>query len=234
LNVDCPKLAPLPWHKPDRVHRGRQRFYRTPLGELPSVTTILSWTKSKEARAGLNRWRDRVGYQASEEIKHEAAARGTHLHAIAEEQLKAWVPDEAPPPGRDPYWDSLAPVAEEVAAGCVRLVEGAIWHPLGYAGTMDWMAWWRGAWTAGDWKSSKKEKKEEWVGDYKLQAAAYTAGVAYTYRDVIPRSEMPVNALIAIAVRGKDAQLFGMGPEELVSSWNEFKERVRLHQEMKR
>ena len=51
------------------------------LGEekLPSVTTILSATKTEEEKAALANWRVRVGFKEANRIKTEASSRGTSM-----------------------------------------------------------------------------------------------------------------------------------------------------------
>ena len=63
------------------------------LGEekLPSVTTILSVTKSEEDKAALANWRERVGYKEANRIKTEASTRGTSMHTYIEDYLKGRV-----------------------------------------------------------------------------------------------------------------------------------------------
>ena len=48
--------------------------------KLPSVTTILSATKSEEEKAALANWISRVGVKESNKIKTEASSRGTSMH----------------------------------------------------------------------------------------------------------------------------------------------------------
>ena len=60
------------------------------LGEekLPSVTTILSATKSEEEKAALANWRQRVGFKEANRIKTEASSRGTSMHSYIEDYLR--------------------------------------------------------------------------------------------------------------------------------------------------
>ena len=58
-----------------------RRYVGSNANPLPSVTTILSSTKDK---AGLNEWVARVGESEADRIKSEAAAVGTHMHAVIE------------------------------------------------------------------------------------------------------------------------------------------------------
>ena len=63
------------------------RHYDIGQEKLPSVTTILAATQSEEKRQSLQRWKDRVGLDAADQIKNEAANRGTAMHAYLEDHL---------------------------------------------------------------------------------------------------------------------------------------------------
>ena len=56
----------------------RKRFYDTPTGFYPSITTVLGVRKEK--KAGLQAWRNRVGNDVANHIMRTAAARGTAVH----------------------------------------------------------------------------------------------------------------------------------------------------------
>ena len=56
--------------------------------KLPSVTTILSATKSEEEKAALANWIERVGINESNKIKTEASSRGQSMHLYIEEFLR--------------------------------------------------------------------------------------------------------------------------------------------------
>ena len=59
----------------------RKRHYKLPDGSsVPSVTTILDATKSKEKREALANWRKRVGTEQAQQITTEAANVGTLMH----------------------------------------------------------------------------------------------------------------------------------------------------------
>ena len=65
-----------------------QRLYTCPDGEaVPSVTTILDKTKSKEKQEGLARWRKSVGEEKAQQIVTEAANRGTRMHKYLEDYV---------------------------------------------------------------------------------------------------------------------------------------------------
>ena len=56
-----------------------KRHYSLDGSNLPSVTTILSATKSEEDKAALAAWKERVGKLEADRIKKEASSRGLSL-----------------------------------------------------------------------------------------------------------------------------------------------------------
>ena len=63
------------------------RHYNVGNKKLPSVTTILSATQSDDKKAGLDAWRERVGYQEAARITSQAALRGTEMHYVLENYI---------------------------------------------------------------------------------------------------------------------------------------------------
>ena len=90
-----------------RTNINGKRHYNTPTGApVPSVTTILDKTKSKEKMEALANWRRRVGEQKAQAITTEAANRGTRMHTYLENYVLDGVLKEA---GSNPYsWASHA------------------------------------------------------------------------------------------------------------------------------
>jgi len=65
-----------------------KRLYTCPDGNaVPSVTTILDKTKSKEKQQALANWRKSVGEAKATEIVTEAANRGTRMHTYLEKYV---------------------------------------------------------------------------------------------------------------------------------------------------
>ena len=56
--------------------------------KLPSVTTILGKTRTKEKEENLARWRQKVGEKEADKIRDDAGARGTIMHSILEGYIK--------------------------------------------------------------------------------------------------------------------------------------------------
>jgi len=154
-----------------------KRKYATPDGEkLPSVTTILDFTKTEESKQALANWRKRVGAQKAQEIVTEAAGRGTRMHKWLEDYIKTGVIGE---PGSNPYSKQSHAMANSIIQqGLVNCneywgTEVPLYFPKIYAGTTDLVGVHSGDEAIMDHKQTNKPKKREWVEDYFLQLAAY-------------------------------------------------------------
>ena len=154
---------------------GKVRTYETEGGKkLASVTSIISETQTEEKKQGLENWKKRVGEKEAEKIKNKAALVGTSMHKHLETYLL-----------QEQYIDDTdigriaRPMANEIIKkGLVDLEElwGSevhLYYPGLYAGTTDVVGVYKGKPSIVDFKQTNKPKKEEWVGDYKLQLAAY-------------------------------------------------------------
>ena len=64
-----------------------RRHYAVSNQKLPSVTTILSKTQTKEKQESLANWRAKVGEEQAQRIMDQAAARGTAMHTLLEHYL---------------------------------------------------------------------------------------------------------------------------------------------------
>ena len=71
-----------------RVDSESGRVYDINDEKLPSVTTILGATRSEESKAKLAAWRQREGEIKADQIRDDAAARGTIMHRILEGFIK--------------------------------------------------------------------------------------------------------------------------------------------------
>lgn len=156
-----------------------KRHYALPDGtRVPSVTTILEKTKSAEAKAALQEWRNRVGHERAQQITTEAANRGTRMHTYLERYVKQDdIGDFPSNPFAQPSWFMAAEVilkglchADEYWGSEVPLYYSGL-----YAGTTDLVGMWKGQPAIMDFKQSNKVKKREWIDDYFIQLAAYAA-----------------------------------------------------------
>jgi genome maintenance exonuclease 1 len=142
---------------------------------LPSVTTVLGQTQTKDKADSLQRWRDKVGHDEARKITQEAAARGTAMHLYLEKYCLG-----------EGYLDltDVGNVAKHMAEKIVdrgidnRLTEiygneATLYYPGLYAGAVDLVGQHDGTMAIIDFKQTNKPKQREWIGDYFLQMAAY-------------------------------------------------------------
>ena len=160
-----------------RTNIDGKRHYKTPTGApVPSVTTILDKTKSKEKMEALANWRRRVGEKQAQAITTEAANRGTRMHTYLENYCVDGTIKER---GNNPFsWQSHAMAETVIREGMCNVdevwgVEVPMYFPGIYAGTTDCVGVHAGSEAIMDFKQSNKPKKEEWIEDYKLQLCAY-------------------------------------------------------------
>lgn len=172
------RLLFLPRYEPVRSHDGEERAYSTPVGLCPSVTTILSGSRDQ---SGLEAWREAVGPERADFISSLACHRGTKHH----EAVERYLTDGTEPAFnflQTPYWKSSRAFLDTIDAPL--LMEGAVWHPDGFAGTLDCIAYLTEDGTQPsllDWKTADAIRKPDKVYEYSLQLAAYTAGANYVY-----------------------------------------------------
>ena len=156
------------------------RHYDTGKEKLPSVTTILQATQSEEKKASLAAWQARIGFEAAEKIKDDAAVRGTAMHKILEKYILG-----------DGYMD-LTTVGKQAHNMARRVIEQGLcniqeyygiectlFYPGLYAGQTDLVGIHKSEPAIIDFKQTNKPKKREWIEDYCLQLAAY--GMAHDY-----------------------------------------------------
>ena len=160
-----------------------QRHYEIGQEKLPSVTTILQATQSDEKKAILAQWRQNVGENKAEEIKNEAANRGTIMHRILEGHLLGQNHADFSDLGQQA--GSMANVIlESGIRGQLDEIWGSeitVYYPGLYAGATDLAGIYNGRESIIDFKQSNKPKRKEWIGDYFLQLAAYAMAHNYVY-----------------------------------------------------
>lgn len=200
---------------------GKQRYHETPIGALPGVTTILSATEDK---SGLRAWRKRVGDEEADRITQEGVARGNAVHGALEAFLSG---NEHEPPDEayEPFFESLQPVLEKIED--VHLIEGAVWSPRGYAGSVDALVQIEGELTLIDWKTSRKPKNPRYATRYYHQCAAYAGAINNVYRD---RGIRIQRALVAIALEDRPAQVFAIDPSDMMRHWQAWLDRLNQYQ----
>ena len=95
-----------------------KRTYDAEGEDLPSVTTILSATKSEESKAKLAAWRQREGEKKADQIRDNAAARGTIMHRILEGHIKG-----------EGHMD-LSDLGQEAGTMAKNIIDAGLFRPL--------------------------------------------------------------------------------------------------------
>jgi genome maintenance exonuclease 1 len=172
------RLPHLPRYEPVRSHEGDERLYSTPAGSLHSVTTILSGSRDN---SGLELWRESVGAERADFISSFACFRGNGHHL----NIERWLTDGSEPEyslATSPYWKSTRRFLDTIDSAL--LLEGAVWHRDGFAGTLDAICYLAEDGlqpTLCDWKTADSPRKPDKIYEYSLQCAAYVAAANYVY-----------------------------------------------------
>ena len=152
-----------------------ERHYDIGQEKLPSVTTILQATQSDEKKKILEDWKNRVGADNAENIKNEAANRGSIMHRIIEGHLlgqrHADLSDQGMLAGT-----MAQTIIDEGLEGSMDEIWGTeitLYYPKLYAGASDLAGIYEGRESIMDFKQSNRPKQKAWITDYFLQLAAY-------------------------------------------------------------
>jgi len=141
---------------------------------LPSVTTILSATESDEKKDAIAKWKERVGEKAAEEVKNTAATRGTAMHSYLEYHIAGQGLLDLTEEGVEAK--QMAQMIIDKGFGDLNEIWGSecvLYYPELYAGQTDLCGVYMERESIIDFKQSNKPKREEYIGDYYLQLAAY-------------------------------------------------------------
>ena len=150
-----------------------RRVYPVPSGgKYPSITTVLGVCPKKKQK--LNEWKKRVGYDKAQAISNRAATRGTDFHKMVEDLLNNCYNENnfkgKPLPLM--MFKHAVPTLNRITQ--VYLQEAALYSDqLEIAGRVDCIGEFDGIPSIIDFKTSKEEKKEEWMEDYYIQETAY-------------------------------------------------------------
>ena len=150
----------------------KKRFYETPTGFYPSITTVLGVRKEK--KEGLRQWRERVGNDVANHIMRTAAGRGTAVHHMCEDFLnnKEVIQEEQ----KFLPWclfSQLKPTLEK-SINNIFAQECGLWsEKYRLAGRVDCIAEWNGVPSIIDFKTSRSERKDDYNFEYYMQASAY-------------------------------------------------------------
>ena len=150
----------------------RKRFYQTPSGKLyPSITTVLQKQKMK----GLMEWRARVGDEVANYIARTAANRGTKVHHMCEDFLNNNFDDETHKKNFLPYmlFGQIKPILMQKVNNIFAQECGLYTDKYKVAGRVDCIAEYKNTPSIIDFKTSTKERNDDWNESYYIQASAY-------------------------------------------------------------
>ena len=157
------------------VNKDGVRFYPIPGADkyYPSVTSITSFKNAQFFKD----WRNKIGENEANRITARATQRGTAFHNLAEDYFKGEL-------NTDKYLENnpLSVRMFQAAKSTLNQIDNIhcletflYSHYLGLAGRVDCIAEFNGELAVIDFKTSTKEKKEEYIENYFVQETAYAA-----------------------------------------------------------
>jgi len=146
------------------VQKEGKRFYSTPDGEFPSVTTVVGYGKQQF----FAEWR-----RKNPEESRRVTSRGTKFHSIIETYIRNEPLDmENMFPNFKALFNLIKPALDNIDN--IAAIETPLWSKiLGLAGRTDCIAEYNGKLSIIDFKASTKEKRKQDIENYFLQATAY-------------------------------------------------------------
>ncbi len=149
------------------------RVYTTPEGnKYKSITTVLSHYNKQ----GIYEWRQAVGEERANEISRKASNRGTKVHKICEDYINNEISElkmQMLMPDLKELFFKIKPDIDE-SVGKVYAQEQALYSDkYRIAGRVDLIAEWDGKLSVIDFKTSSKQKDEEYIQNYFMQCTAY-------------------------------------------------------------
>jgi genome maintenance exonuclease 1 len=161
-----------------------QRHYDIYGDKLPSVTTILQATQTEEKKAILAKWKQKVGEIKADQIRDQAAARGTIMHRIIEGYITgeghanlSELGQAAGIMAQTIFKEGLKGSMEEVWGSEITL-----YYPGLYAGACDLAGIYEGQEAIIDFKQSNRPKRRDWIQDYFMQLAGYAVAHNCVYK----------------------------------------------------
>ena len=176
-----------------------KRHYVTPDGnKYVSITTLLS----NLSKAGIQKWRERVGEVEANKISTKASRQGSRVHSICESYIKnEYGYLDGRMPNEIDMFSSIRSLLDCIDN--IHCVEGALYSDeLKLAGRTDLIAEFNNELAVIDYKTSRKIKTWEMCHAYFMQGAFY----AHAYEE---RTGIPINNIIIImAVENEEPLLF--------------------------
>lgn len=230
LDLQLASLVNFPRYEPNRLQINKKRYYVSKdlpnVPEhivLPSVTTVASATAPLGKTMALINWRKKVGDAEANRRTRNAIERGLWLHGVLEDKFNGEDIEDhiEQAPQYAPYYFSISSFLEKIKEPC--LIESAIaWYcparQIGYAGTFDMLATMAdGSYALLDWKTSYKAKKDNQLGDYRMQLGAYVQAIEQMYDIEIDQAHCAIAIYDPDTGEGEEAQIVSLDAGELVA-----------------
>ena len=168
-----PPLKDLPPLKAKTSDLGRFYTNLNTNESYPSITPVLG----AQSKQGIIEWKKRVGEEVANHISRQAANRGTHVHNMVEDHLNNLDVDQVEKYKKQflprMMFNVLKPELSKI--NNIRLQEAAMYSTdYTVAGRVDCIAEYDGTLSVIDFKTSTKEKSEDWIENYFVQGSAYS------------------------------------------------------------
>ena len=161
LKVDIPTLR-------RKNENGKRVYYDNDDNRYESVTNVVGYVDKK----GLQEWRDNVGEDVANYVSRKAMNIGTKMHNMVENYLYNKKNSEKNIFAKA-HFENIKPLLQPITN--IRGLEKRVCSKeLGLAGTADCIAYYGNEKAIIDFKTSSKQKKEEWIQKYFLQTTAYS------------------------------------------------------------
>lgn len=158
-----------------------KRYYVTPSGNnYPSITTVISNNSKKQA--SLAKWRARVGVEKAQGVSNRAAGRGTRYHKLVEDYLNNELDTTKYRDMPLPWFmfNTSQKVLDRI--NNIYLQEAALYSDkLELAGRVDCIAEFDGQLSIIDFKTSAKQKPQQYLTDYYVQECGYACMLQEIY-----------------------------------------------------
>ena len=198
---------------------------------LPSVTSIISLTKSSSEKEALASWQLKVGKEESMRIKNSAAQRGSEMHAFIERFLRGQENLDLFKDDENTQSKKMANLIIEEGLrnnlSEINGVECTVYYPgaLGFAGTSDLIGIFNNVPSVIDFKQKNSIMKENYdsLQNYYTQLGGYSLAHNTVYGSNITQG------VILLATTDLVFQIFRIRDEKLKEYQQKFLERVEAY-----
>tara|TARA_B100001996_G_scaffold285833_1_gene226123 strand:- start:1104 stop:1790 length:687 start_codon:yes stop_codon:yes gene_type:complete len=197
--------------------------------KLPSVTSVIDFTKSTEDKAAIANWRERTGEELANKIQKDATKRGGKMHAFIEQYLRGQL-NLSLFEKNEQFQKMAEIIIKQGIEGRLQEiwgVEATLAFPQKYCGTADLLGIFDQKESVIDFKNSLKLKKTDWAQDWFIQLGAYSLAHNVVYGTNI------TSGVILLCTVDLVFQEFKVENDELIMYQNLFLGRLKKFNEMK-